>query len=173
MAQAFGELRDAVFAKVAQRSIRLAGLSAFRHLHRLSLRFHQDRKTGGVSRAIERGTKGIEFVLAFMVFNILPTLLEIVLVCGVLWALYSVWFALVTFVTIGGYIAWTLAVTEWRTKFRRVMNENDRARPAPRPSTACSTSRPSSTSATRTTRRGASTWRSRATSRLRSRAGLR
>ena len=125
MAQAFGEVRDAVFAKVAQRSIRLAGLSAFRHLHRLSLRFHLDRKTGGVSRAIERGTKGIEFVLAFMVFNILPTLLEILLVCGVLWALYGVWFALVTLVTIGGYIAWTLAVTEWRTKFRRTMNEND------------------------------------------------
>ncbi|MCH7958122.1 MAG: ABC transporter ATP-binding protein/permease [Proteobacteria bacterium] len=125
MAQAFGEVRDAVFAKVAQRSIRLAGLSAFRHLHRLSLRFHLDRKTGGVSRAIERGTKGIEFVLAFMVFNILPTLLEILLVCGVLWALYGVWFALVTLVTIGGYIAWTLSVTEWRTKFRRTMNEND------------------------------------------------
>ncbi len=125
MAQAFGEVRDAVFAKVAQRSIRLAGLSAFRHLHRLSLRFHLDRKTGGVSRAIERGTKGIEFVLAFMVFNILPTLLEILLVCGVLWALYTVWFALVTLVTIGGYIAWTLTVTEWRTKFRRTMNEND------------------------------------------------
>ncbi|MCH8213454.1 MAG: ABC transporter ATP-binding protein/permease [Proteobacteria bacterium] len=125
MAQAFGEVRDAVFAKVAQRAIRLAGLSAFRHLHRLSLRFHLDRKTGGVSRAIERGTKGIEFVLAFMVFNILPTLLEILLVCGVLWALYGVWFALVTFVTIGGYIAWTLSVTEWRTKFRRTMNEND------------------------------------------------
>ena len=125
MAQAFGEVRDAVFAKVAQRSIRLAGLSAFRHLHRLSLRFHLDRKTGGVSRAIERGTKGIEFVLAFMVFNILPTLLEILLVCGVLWALYTVWFALVTLVTIGGYIAWTLTVTEWRTKFRRAMNEND------------------------------------------------
>ena len=125
MAQAFGELRDAVFAKVAQRSIRLAGLSAFQHLHRLSLRFHLDRKTGGVSRAIERGTKGIEFVLAFMVFNILPTLLEILLVCGVLWALYGVWFALITFVTIGGYIAWTLTVTEWRTKFRRAMNETD------------------------------------------------
>ena len=127
MAQAFGELRDAVFAKVAQRSIRLAGLSAFRHLHRLSLRFHLDRQTGGVSRAIERGTKGIEFVLAFMVFNILPTLLEILLVCGVLWALYTVWFALVTFVTIGGFIAWTLIVTEWRTKFRRAMNETDSA----------------------------------------------
>ena len=125
MAQAFGEFRDAVFAKVAQRAIRLAGLGAFRHLHRLSLRFHLDRKTGAVSRAVERGTKGIEFLLSFMLFNVLPTLLEIFLVCGVLWVLYDVWYALVTFVTIGGYIVWTLAITEWRLKFRRVMNETD------------------------------------------------
>ncbi len=123
--QVFGELRDAVFAKVAQRAIRQAALKTFRHLHRLSMRFHLDRKTGGVARAIERGTKGIEFLLSFMLFNVLPTLLEIVLVCGILWTLYNVWFALVTFVTIGGYIAWTLLVTEWRTKFRRVMNEID------------------------------------------------
>ncbi len=125
LAQAFGEARDAIFAKVAQRAIRVAGLKTFRHLHALSLRFHLDRKTGGVSRAIERGTKGIEFLLAFMLFNVLPTLLEILLVCGILWTLYDVWFAVVTFVTIGGYIAWTLAVTEWRTAFRRAMNETD------------------------------------------------
>ena len=125
LALTFGELRDAVFAKVAQRAIRLAGLMAFRHLHRLSLRFHMDRKTGGVSRAIERGTKGIEFLLTFMLFNVIPTLLEITLVCGVLWKLYGVWFALVTFLTMGSYIAWTLAVTEWRIKFRRIMNETD------------------------------------------------
>jgi ATP-binding cassette subfamily B protein len=125
LALTFGELRDAVFAKVAQRAIRLAGLRAFKHLHRLSLRFHMDRKTGGVSRAIERGTKGIEFLLTFMLFNVIPTLLEITLVCGVLWKLYGVWFALVTFLTMGSYIAWTLAVTEWRIKFRRIMNETD------------------------------------------------
>ena len=125
LAQTFGELRDAVFAKVAQRAIRLAGLRTFQHLHRLSLRFHMDRKTGGVSRAVERGTKGIEFLLTFMLFNVLPTLLEIVLVCAVMWGLYGVWYALVTFLTMGVYIAWTLIVTEWRIKYRRVMNETD------------------------------------------------
>ena len=87
MAQAFGELRDAVFTRVAQRAIRLAGLRTFRHLHRLSLRFHLERKTGGVSRAVERGTKGIEFLLRFMLFNVLPTVLEVAMVCGILWYL--------------------------------------------------------------------------------------
>jgi ATP-binding cassette subfamily B protein len=125
MAQSFGELRDALFAKVAQRAIRTVGLTTFGHLHALSLRFHLDRQTGGMSRAIERGTKGIEFLLSFMLFNVLPTLLEIVLVCGILWRLYNVWFALVTFVTIVGYILFTVLVTEWRTKFRREMNERD------------------------------------------------
>ena len=125
LAQTFGELRDAVFAKVAQRAIRLAGLKAFKHLHRLSLRFHMDRKTGGVSRAIERGTKGIEFLLSFMLFNVLPTLLEIVMVCFILWGLYGIWFALVTFLTMGTYITWTLVITEWRIKYRRIMNETD------------------------------------------------
>jgi len=125
LAQTFGELRDAVFAKVAQRAIRLAGLNTFRHLHKLSLRFHMDRKTGGISRAVERGTKGIEFLLSFMLFNVLPTLLEIVLICGVLWKLYGVWFAFVTFCTMAVYIAWTLIVTEWRIKYRRAMNETD------------------------------------------------
>ncbi|HYN38832.1 MAG TPA: ABC transporter ATP-binding protein/permease, partial [Rhodospirillales bacterium] len=125
LSQAFGELRDAVFAKVAQRAIRTAGLKTFEHLHALSLRFHLDRRTGAVSRAIERGTKGIDFLLSFMLFNILPTLLEILLVCGILWALFGVWYALVTFVCIAGYIVFTVTVTEWRTKFRRQMNETD------------------------------------------------
>jgi ATP-binding cassette, subfamily B, heavy metal transporter len=125
LAHAFGELRDAVFAKVAQRAIRLAGLRTFRHLHRLSMQFHLDRQTGGISRAVERGTKGIEFLLTFMLFNILPTLIEVLLVCGILWTLYSVWFALVTLATITGYIVWTLSITEWRIKFRRRMNETD------------------------------------------------
>ncbi|MBT8002754.1 MAG: ABC transporter ATP-binding protein/permease, partial [Rhodospirillales bacterium] len=125
LAHAFGELRDAVFAKVAQRAIRLAGLRTFRHLHRLSMQFHLDRQTGGISRAVERGTKGIEFLLTFMLFNILPTLIEILLVCGILWTLYNVWFALVTLGTITGYIVWTLSITEWRIKFRRRMNETD------------------------------------------------
>ena len=122
---AFSELRDAVFAKVAQRAIRTVALATFRHMHALALRFHLDRQTGGLSRAIERGTKGIEFLLTFMLFNVLPTLLEIVLVCGVLWGLYDIWFALVTLVTIVGYIAYTMLVTEWRLKYRRTMNETD------------------------------------------------
>ncbi len=121
----FGELRDAIFAKVSARAIRQVALRVFVHLHRLALRFHLDRRTGGMIRAIERGTAGIEFALSFMLFNILPTLVEIGLVCGILWALFDVWFALVTFVTIAGYIAFTLIVTEWRTKYRRQMNETD------------------------------------------------
>tara|TARA_R110000782_G_scaffold7699_3_gene25645 strand:+ start:89 stop:1960 length:1872 start_codon:yes stop_codon:yes gene_type:complete len=125
LSQALGELRDAVFAKVAQRAIRQAGLKTFRHLHRLSLRFHLDRKTGGVSRAVERGTKGIEFLLRFMLFNIVPTLVEVVLTCGILWYLFGIWMALVAFLTIGIYIFWTLAVTEWRIQFRRTMNDTD------------------------------------------------
>ena len=103
---AFGELRDAVFAKVAQRAIREAGLRTFRHLHKLALRFHLDRQTGGLSRAVERGTKGIDFLLNFMLFNVIPTFLEILLVCGVMWGLFNFWFALVTFVTVGFSIFW-------------------------------------------------------------------
>jgi ATP-binding cassette subfamily B protein len=122
---AFGELRDAVFAKVAQRAIREAGLRTFRHLHRLALRFHLDRQTGGLSRAVERGTKGIDFLLNFMLFNVIPTLLEILLVCGIMWGLFNFWFALVTFVTVGFYIFWTVAVTDWRLKYRRRMNASD------------------------------------------------
>ncbi|EME70110.1 ABC-type transport system involved in Fe-S cluster assembly, permease and ATPase component protein [Paramagnetospirillum caucaseum] len=125
MAGSFAELRDIVFVKVAQRAIRKVGLGVFTHLHRLGLRFHLDRQTGGVSRAIERGTKGIEFLLNFMLFNILPTLLEIGLVTAILWGLYDGVFALITAATIAVYIAFTLGVTEWRTKFRRAMNETD------------------------------------------------
>ncbi len=127
LAVAFGELRDYVFAKVAQRAIRAVALQMFRHLHRLALRFHLDRQTGGLSRAIERGTKGIEFLLSFMLFNVLPTLLEILMVCAVLWWLYDIWFSLVSLVTIGTYIAFTLLFTEWRIKFRRRMNDADSA----------------------------------------------
>jgi ABC-type transport system involved in Fe-S cluster assembly fused permease/ATPase subunit len=121
----FAELRDAVFAKVAQRAIRTVGLRVFRHLHALSLRFHLERQTGGLSRAIERGTKGIETLLSFSLFNILPTLFEILLVCAILWRLFDPWFAIVTFGTVTIYIAYTLMITEWRIKFRRQMNETD------------------------------------------------
>ena len=121
----FAELRDAVFAKVAQGAIRDVALSTFRHLHSLALRFHLDRQTGGLSRAIERGTKGIDFLLTFMLFNIIPTLIEIALVCGVLWGLYGFRYALVTLATIASYIVYTLSVTNWRSKYRRQMNDTD------------------------------------------------
>jgi ATP-binding cassette subfamily B protein len=122
---AFSELRDALFEKVSQRAIRRVALETFGHLHRLSLRFHLDRRTGGVTRAIERGTSGIGFLLSFMLFNILPTLLEIGLVCAVLWGLYAPSFALVTLVTLVAYVAFTIGVTEWRTRFVRELNDID------------------------------------------------
>ena len=122
---AFSELRDAVFAKVAQRAIRNVALRTFRHLHALSLAFHLERQTGGLSRAIERGTNGIDTLLWFLLFNILPTLVEIALVCGVLWTLFDYRYALVTLLCVIGYIAYTLLVTEWRLKYRRQMNETD------------------------------------------------
>lgn len=123
--QAFGELRDAVFAKVGQHALRTVALQVFRHLHALSLRFHLDRRTGGLSRAIERGIKGIDFLLRFTLFNILPTLLEITLVCGILLVNYGWTFSLVTFLAVVSYIAFTLTVTEWRIKYRREMNRTD------------------------------------------------
>ncbi|HXU92907.1 MAG TPA: ABC transporter ATP-binding protein/permease [Gallionella sp.] len=121
----FGELRDAVFAKVTQRAIRRVALQVFEHLHSLSLRFHLERQTGGVSRDIERGTRGIGFLLNFMLFNILPTLLEIGLVAAILFNKYNAWFAVITFVTLIVYIAFTLFITEWRMVVRRSMNDLD------------------------------------------------
>ena len=121
----FGELRDAVFAKVTQRAIRRVALKLFVHLHSLSLRFHLERQTGGVSRDIERGTKGISFLLSFMLFSILPTLLEISLVAGILFYKYNAWFAVITFITLIVYIVFTLFITEWRMVFRRTMNDMD------------------------------------------------
>jgi len=121
----FGELRDAVFAKVTQRAIRRVALKLFIHLHNLSLRFHLERQTGGVSRDIERGTKGISFLLNFMLFNILPTLLEITLVAAILFKKYNPWFAVITFATLVVYIVFTLFITEWRMVFRRTMNDMD------------------------------------------------
>jgi len=121
----FNELRDVVFARVTQHTMRRVALKVFRHLHGLSLRFHLDRKTGGVSRDIERGTRGINFVLNFTVFNIIPTLVEIGLIAAILLAHYNLWFALLPFATALIYIVFTLGVTEWRMKFRRAMNEMD------------------------------------------------
>jgi len=121
----FGELRDAIFAKVTQRAIRRVALKVFVHLHNLSLRFHLDRQTGGMSRDIERGTRGISFLLTFLLFNILPTLLEIGLVAAILLVKYDPWFAIITFVTLVVYIVFTLFITEWRMVYRRTMNDMD------------------------------------------------
>ncbi len=121
----FGELRDAVFAKVTQRAIRRVANKVFIHLHTLSLRFHLERQTGGVSRDIERGSRGISFLLNFMLFNILPTLLEIGLVLSILMSKYDIWFSIIIFLTLLAYIALTLVVTEWRMIFRRTMNNMD------------------------------------------------
>ncbi len=125
MSQGFNELRNAVFAKVSQRAIRRMALSAFRHIHALSLRFHLERRTGGLSRAVERGTAGIDFLLSFMLFNVVPTVFEILLVCGILWRLFNWTFAAVTFTTILVYIAFTFSITDWRVRFRREMNERN------------------------------------------------
>lgn len=121
----FGELRDALFARVTQGSVRRIATRLFSHLFSLSLRFHMDRQTGGLSRDIERGTKGIGFLLNFTVFNILPTLIELGMVTGILLWRYDIRFAAVTLGTIGAYIAFTLLVTEKRMVYRRTMNSLD------------------------------------------------
>src|SRR4051795_9737029 len=122
LSQGFNELRNAVFAKVGQRAVRRIALSTFRHIHALSLRFHLERRTGGLARAVERGTAGIEFLLSFMLFNVVPTLFEIAVVCAILWRLYDWTFAVVTLATIVFYIAFTFIVTDWRIRHRREMN---------------------------------------------------
>ncbi|HEY1633024.1 MAG TPA: ABC transporter ATP-binding protein/permease, partial [Rhizomicrobium sp.] len=122
---AFAELRDAVFASVQQHAVRRIALETFEHMHRLSLRFHLDRQTGGLSRAIERGTTGIESVLRLAVFNILPTLLELVMVTAILWRMFDWRFAALTFLCVAAYIGFTLLFTSWRVRFRRAMNELD------------------------------------------------
>ncbi len=124
-ALAFGELRDALFVKVTQHAIRRVALNAFEHLHKLSLRFHLERQTGGLSRALDRGAKSIEFLLHFVMFNVLPTILEILLVCAILWVLFDWRFAAIPFLTIAAYIGFTFKITEWRIRFRREMNEAD------------------------------------------------
>ena len=121
----FAELRDAVFARVTQHAIRSLALRTFRHLHALSLRFHLDRQTGGLSRAVERGTKSIEFLLGYVIFNIVPTLIEVLLVIAILWAIFDWRYPAVAILTIVGYVIFTFRVTEWRLTLRRQMNEAD------------------------------------------------
>ena len=118
-------MRDAVFAQVQQRTIRKVARQTFEHLHALSLRYHLDRQTGGLSRAIERGTNGIDSVLRFAVFNIIPTIVEVLLVTAILWRMFDWRFALATFGAVALYISFTLTFTNWRVRFRRAMNEVD------------------------------------------------
>jgi ATP-binding cassette subfamily B protein len=125
MAAGFNELRNAVFAKVQARAGRRLALSVFRHLHALSMRFHMDRATGGLSRVIERGVRGVAVVLNFMLFNIVPTIVEILFVCVLLWWLFDIAFAFAILFTIIAYVVFTLIFTNWRLHFRRQMNETD------------------------------------------------
>ena len=121
----FNELRDVVFVKVAQRAMRRIALEVFHHLHALSLRFHLERQTGGLTRDIERGTRGISTLLSFMVFSVLPTLLEIALVTGLLIYQFDVWFGVISVAALVLYVALTFTISEWRTHHRRQMNEMD------------------------------------------------
>src|SRR6266581_1961699 len=121
----FAELRDVVFVRVTQRAIRRVALTVFRHMHSLSLRFHLERQTGGVSRDIERGTRGISTLLTYMLFSIVPVILEFSLVAVILLTKFDWRFAAVTFVAVALYIAFSVSITEWRMEIRRRANELD------------------------------------------------
>ena len=121
----FTELREFVFAKVTQRAVRTIALKVFRHLHALSLRFHLNRQTGGMTRDIDRGTRGISSLVSYALFSIFPTLLEITLVLIYLSTHYDIWFTFITLIALVTYIVFTISVTEWRTNFRRTMNDLD------------------------------------------------
>lgn len=121
----FTELREFLFARVTQRAVRTIALKVFRHLHSLSLRFHLNRQTGGMTRDIERGTRGVSSLISYTLFNILPTLVEITLVLGYLVTHYDIWFSVITFSALAIYITFTIVVTNWRTHFRRTMNDLD------------------------------------------------
>ena len=121
----FQQLRDAVFAAVAQRALRKLALETFTHIHRLSMRYHITRKTGGLSRIIERGVKGVEFLLRFLLFSVGPLILELALVAGIFFFLFDVWYLAAVVFTIVLYVWFTFTVTEWRVKLRREMNDRD------------------------------------------------
>ncbi|WP_286874938.1 ABC transporter ATP-binding protein/permease [Marinimicrobium sp. UBA4509] len=121
----FGELRDAIFSRVTERAMRRIGLRVFEHLHRLELNFHLSRQTGGISRDIERGTSAISFLMRFLMFNIVPTLFEIVMVAAIFTLAFSVWYALIILVAVIIYIGFTVVTTEWRTRFVREANQAD------------------------------------------------
>ena len=121
----FGELRDVIFAKVAQRALRSLALETFEHIHALSLRYHISRKTGGLSRVIERGVKGVDFLLRFMLFSIIPLIIELTLVATILFLVFDIWYLVVVVTTITLYIWFTFTVAEWRVKIRKEMNKQD------------------------------------------------
>ena len=121
----FQQLRDAVFAAVGQRALRALALETFTHIHRLSMRYHLTRKTGGLSRIIERGVKGVDFLLRFLLFSIGPLVLELLMIAGILFFLFDVWYLAVIVLTIAVYVWFTFTVTEWRVKLRREMNDQD------------------------------------------------
>lgn len=121
------EFRDTLFGRVTERTIRRISLQTFQHLHRLDLDFHLNRKTGGLSRDLERGTTGINFLMRFMVFNIVPTLVEVLMVVALLLYNYGIVYALITFVSVVCYVAYSIIATEWRTKYLREVNEADSA----------------------------------------------
>jgi ATP-binding cassette, subfamily B, heavy metal transporter len=121
----FQQLRDVVFAPVGQRALRHLALETFAHIHRLSMRYHITRKTGGLSRIIERGVKGVEFLLRFLIFSIGPLVLELALVAVILTIMFDAWYLVIVAGTIGLYFWFTFAVTEWRVKLRRELNEHD------------------------------------------------
>ncbi len=125
MTVGFNQLRDVIFARVGQRSLRRLALETFRHMHALSLRYHLTRKTGGLSRIIERGVKGVDFLLRFMLFSIGPLVLELLMVAAILFFVFDVWYLTVIVVTIAIYIWFTFKVTEWRVQVRKEMNEKD------------------------------------------------
>jgi ABC-type bacteriocin/lantibiotic exporter with double-glycine peptidase domain len=123
----FTELRELVFSKATQGATRSIALETFRHLHALSLRFHLERQTGGMTRDIERGVRGIESLISYSLYSIVPTLIEVAMVLTILAVKFDVWFAWITIAALVVYIIFTVSITEWRTKFRREANELDSA----------------------------------------------
>ena len=121
----FTELRELVFAKATEGAARRISLEVFRHLHALSLRFHLERQTGGMSRDIERGTRGVHSLISYSLYSIIPTLIEVTLVLSLLAVKFDVWFAWITIIALVFYVTFTVTVTEWRSKFRKHMNELD------------------------------------------------
>jgi ATP-binding cassette subfamily B protein len=124
---AFTELRELVFAKATQGAARQIALETFQHLHGLSLRFHLERQTGGMTRDIERGVRGIESLISYSLYSVVPTLIEVALVLSILAVKFDVWFAGITLAALALYIVFTISVTEWRTQYRRQANEFDSA----------------------------------------------